>query len=65
MTTDNLKTRVQRYRYDYLETAEGRAHLKTATDEAQEVRAVYDELVKKRQAGEDITDQTLERTSKH
>jgi hypothetical protein len=61
MNMDELKTRIQRYRKEYLDTPEGREHLKTAEDEAKEVQAVYAELSKKRQAGEDITEETLMR----
>lgn len=65
MGLQELEARIQRYRQEYLDTPEGRGHLKTAEDEAKEVQAVYAELSKNRQAGEDITEETLKRLLPH
>ena len=61
VSVDKLKTRITRFRLEYLDTAQGRAHVKTAGDEAKEVQVVYKELLTKRHAGENITEETLKR----
>lgn len=65
MGMNEIRGRIQRFRQEYLETAEGREHLKKATDEAIEVQAIYQQLRKKQQADEDITDETLKRLLPH
>ncbi len=65
MTAIKLKSRIERFRLEYLDTASGRAHYQMEVSEVKEVQSIYDDLQMKRKSGADITDDVLKRLLPH
>lgn len=65
MTIDQLKARFAKFHQDYLNTAQGREHLKRFAEEPKQVQATFHALKQKKAAGEDITDEVLRKLLPH
>src|SRR5690348_13492771 len=65
VSIEGLKGRIQRFRAEYLDTAAGREHLRHQAEEPKEVQAVFEHLRDDREAGRDITEETLRRLLPH
>ena len=60
-----MQQRIQWYREEYLETPAGQKHLARMEAEAREVKKVVEDLRRRHQTGEDITDHVLRRLLPH
>ncbi len=65
MGIEELQKRIGRFRKEYLDTAAGREHLRHQAEEPKEVLAAFEKLRGKREAGEDIIEETLRRLLPH
>lgn len=64
MTTE-LQSRIQQFQTEYLNTPAGQQHLATAEAETEDVKKIFEEIRAKYQAGQDITDDVLNRLLPH
>jgi len=60
MREEILKARIQKFKQEYLESPEGRAHYQTEFREQGDIQTTYKELLEKRATGQDITSTVLE-----
>jgi predicted RNA-binding protein with PUA-like domain len=63
--SQQLQQHITNYKSDYLSTAEGQKHLAIAERESDEVKEVFDVIWSKYQAGQDITEDVLNRLLPH
>ena len=60
-----LKQRIEKFKAEYLNTAIGRDHRRSESEEPKEVQAIFDKLRARQKAAEDITDDTLRQLLPH